>query len=104
MSVVENFSRMASHMVNGMMVHEQLINAYLFLGLKGYAECHKYHYLEETKSYISLCEYSVEHFDQIITARINPDGIPEIIPISLLLLWNIPCSFLWMRFPFLRLA
>ena len=82
MSVVENFSRMASHMVNGMMVHEQLMNAYLFLGLKGYAECHKYHYLEETKSYISLCEYSVEHFDQIVTARINPEGIPEIIPMS----------------------
>ena len=80
MSVVENFSRMASHMVNGMMVHEQLMNAYLFLGLKGYAECHKYHYLEETRSYISLCEYSVEHFDQIVTATIEPGGIPEIIP------------------------
>lgn len=82
MSVVENFARMASHMVEGMMVHEQLMNAYLFIGLKGYAACHKYHYLEETKGYISLCEYSVEHFDRMITANIDPKNLPEIIPNS----------------------
>ena len=82
MTVVENLSRMASHMISGMMVHEQLMNAYLFIGLKGYAACHEYHYLEETKSYISICKYSIEHFDEIVSAPLNPNDIPTIIPTS----------------------
>ena len=54
MSIDEIFSKMSEHMVKGMMVHEQLMNSYLYLGLKGYAACHEYHYLEETKGVLPL--------------------------------------------------
>ena len=82
MTVVENFSRIATHMVKGMMTHEQLMNAYLFIGLPGYAACHKYHYLSETESYISLCEYAANHFDTIISTIQPIHDIPDIIPKS----------------------
>ena len=82
MNAVEIFSRMATHMVKGMMTHEQLMNAYLFLGLHGCAACHEYHYIKETESYISLCKYTAEHFDSIIGTNQPINDIPDIIPKS----------------------
>lgn len=78
MTVEENFSRLASHMVQGMMVHEQLMNSYLFLGLKGYAACHEYHYLSETKGYVKLCKFKMDRYGTICKANVVSD--PKVIP------------------------
>lgn len=61
------------------MVHEQLMNSYLFLSLHGYATCHEYHYLSETRGYIRLCKYVSDHFDVIIQSGrpSDPGVIPE---------------------------
>lgn len=82
MSIDEIFSKMSAHMVKGMMVHEQLMNSYLFLGLKGYAACHEYHYLEETKMHIKLSKYSVNHYSSLIKESFDKADVPEIIPMS----------------------
>lgn len=76
MSVEEIFSAFSSRIVKGMMVHSQLMNSYLFLGLKGYAKCHEYHYIEETKSYIKLCRYSAEHLNRLCgNSEVSDPGI-----------------------------
>lgn len=79
MELKEIYSKIASHMIKGMMVHEQLANYYDFLGLKGYKRCHEYHFLCETLSYRSVCRYFINHHDMLIPEeRIeDPDIIPE---------------------------
>ena len=82
MSIDEIFSKMSAHMVKGMMVHEQLMNSYLFLGLKGYAACHEYHYLEETKGHLELLKYCTDHYSSLIKETFDRSDVPEIIPTS----------------------
>ena len=81
MPVADIFKSMASHMIEGMMVHEQLMNSYRFLGLSGYAAVQEYHYLSETCGYIRLCKYATNHFDIIIPSD-STQNIPKIIPVS----------------------
>ena len=79
-TVEDIFKELASHMVEGLMIHEQLMNCYIFLGTDGYAECHKYHYLEETNGYIKLTEYYSNHHRGILSpGKVDP---PDIIPES----------------------
>lgn len=80
MSIREEFVKLASHMVKGMMTHEQLMNSYLFLGLPGYAHLHEKHYLSETKSYVKLCKYASSHYSMLLQAERVED--PEVIPPS----------------------
>lgn len=82
MSIDEIFSKMSEHMIKGMMVHEQLMNSYLYLGLKGYAACHEYHYLEETKGHIRLNTYKIEHYDSLVVGTFDRSDVPRIVPDS----------------------
>ena len=79
MTVEEIYSRIANHMIQGMMMHEQLANYYDFLGLKGYKRCHEYHYMKETCSYRSVCRYFINHHNQLIPYSdvSNPNVIPD---------------------------
>lgn len=70
-------NRIASHMVKGMMIHEQLAEYYLFLNLKGYARCHEYHFMEETCCYRKFCKYYMKHHQKLIKTEID---IPEVVP------------------------
>lgn len=66
MTVDEIFSTLASHMIRGMMTHEQMANYYDFLGLSGYKECHEYHFMHETCTYRKLCKYFISHHNKLI--------------------------------------
>ena len=79
MEVKEIYSKLAAHMIKGMMVHEQLANYYDFLGLKGYKRCHEYHFLKETIGYRSLNRYFINHHNTLIPEeRVeDPNVIPE---------------------------
>ena len=72
------FEELASHMLQGIMTHEQLMNCYTFLGLKGYAKCHEYHYISETKGLIALTDFYYDtHRGILKTIGItNPDIVP----------------------------
>lgn len=79
-TVGEIYKELASHMVEGLMIHEQLMNCYVFLGTEGYAKCHEYRYLDETKGYIKLCRYYSDHHRGILSpGQVIP---PDIIPAS----------------------
>ncbi len=80
MTLADIYSKIAAHMVEGIMVHEQLMNCYRFFGLEGYAKCHEYHYLSETKGYIRLCKYFMDHHRGLI--KVTEQRIPDIIPSS----------------------
>ena len=79
MTVEEIFSQIAAHMIEGLMVHSQLSDYYGFLGLKGYQECHKYHYFAENANYKKIANYYLKHYDKLVLDMPfkNPDVIPE---------------------------
>lgn len=80
MTVDEIFKNLATHMVKGFMTHEELANYYDFLALKGFKQCHEYHYLEEFKGYRKLYHYYTEHFNKIL--KTDPVDQINIIPSS----------------------
>ena len=73
MTVDEIFTKITSHMIEGMMIHDELTNAYDFLGLYGFAKCHEYHHLEETKGYTCLMRYYSTRYHKLL----NIDKIPQ---------------------------
>jgi hypothetical protein len=79
MTVEEIYQKIANHMIEGMMTHEQLANYFDFLGLAGYKRCHEYHYLDESLAYRSLCRYYINHDNKLImyTKREKVALIPE---------------------------
>lgn len=78
MTVEEIFGLIAQHMIKGMMVHVQLSDYFNFIGLKGYAKCHEYHYYEESKNYRDLVNYYMRHYNKIVLDL--PVENPHIIP------------------------
>ena len=66
MTVEEIFSRLSSHGIRGMMIHEQMANYYDFLGLDGYKQCHDYHYICETLDHRKLQKFFVSRYNKLI--------------------------------------
>lgn len=79
MPLEEIFSYIIAHMIEGLMVHDQLSNMYNFLGLEGYKAKHEYHYYCENKNYRELTKYFIEHYNKLVADRPfkNPNIIPE---------------------------
>lgn len=69
MTIDESFATISDRMIGGIMFHIQLSNYFNFLGLKGYAECHKYHYYDENKHYVDLCDYYINHYNKLIAEK-----------------------------------
>lgn len=80
MTVEEIYADVAAHMIEGLMIHEQLANYYDFLGLGGYKRCHEYHYIEESVKYRGLYRYFINHHNKLIPEK-DIDA-PEVIPES----------------------
>lgn len=66
MTVDEIFSKIAEHMLHGIMFHEQVANCYGFLSLPGYKKCHEYHYYSEICNYRCLYNYCLDHCNKLI--------------------------------------
>ena len=80
MTVEEIFNKLASHMVEGIMYHDDMAKAYDFLGLSGFARCHDYHHICETKEYRQLSHYYSTHFHKLI--KLEQLKQPQIVPDS----------------------
>lgn len=74
------FKEIINHMVEGLMIHEELSNYYLFLGLPKYAKCHEKHYYSENKNYKKFYNYYITTYNKLIP-NIKVD-VPEVIPQS----------------------
>ena len=78
MELAEIYSKIASHMIKGVMFHTQMADYYDFLCLQGYRACHEYHMYDEMCAYRSLCHYVINHHNMLIPdERIeSPNAIP----------------------------
>lgn len=80
MTCDEVFKKIINHMVEGLMVHEELSNYYLFLGLPKYAKCHEKHYFFENKTYKKFYNYYITTYNKLIpNIKVS---VPEVIPQS----------------------
>ena len=79
MTTEEIFNKIISHMVEGIMIHDELANGYDFLGLYGFAKCHDYHHLEETCSYRKMSHYYSTHYHKLllVDTQVRQNIIPE---------------------------
>lgn len=79
MTIEEVFSQMSDHMIQGIMFHAQMSDYYNFLGLKGYAKCHEYHFVCENYNFRKLSHYYLGHYNKIIQElqTENPKAIPS---------------------------
>ena len=66
MNIERIFSQLAAHMRKGLQLHDQMGNIYGFLNLKGYQKCQEYHFFIESKSYKSLHNFFIFHFQKLI--------------------------------------
>lgn len=78
MKVEEIFNQLVQHMLEGLMIHSQMADYFNFLGLKGFKECHEYHYFEESTNYRRIVNYYMEHYNKLISDL--PFENPQIIP------------------------
>ena len=79
MTIEEIFNKIASHMVEGIMIHDEMANAYDFLGLFGFAKLHDCQHLEETCAYRKLAHYYSTHYHKLlkIDTQVRQTIIPE---------------------------
>lgn len=76
--LMETYSIISSHLIKGLMIHNQLMSYYAFLGLNGYSKFHQHQYLEESANYAKLLQYYTKHHNMLIFNSLVSD--PEIIP------------------------
>jgi hypothetical protein len=79
MTVSEIFEKLNSHLVEGVMFHDQLAEYYDFLNLHGYKRCHEYHAFCEFKTRRKIMSYYLNHYNLLPLAEkaTNPKAIPE---------------------------
>ena len=80
MTIEEIFVKLTNHMLEGVMIHEQFISYYQFLGLDGYSKCHEKHFKSESKNYRNIYNYYIKTYNKLLPASQFPQ--PEIIPSS----------------------
>lgn len=78
MTVEEIFTKLASHMLEGVMIHDKFAQAYDFLGLCGFAACHLHHKTEEMNGFDCLIHYYSHHYHKLLQIDSIPQ--PDIIP------------------------
>ena len=79
MTVDEIFSKIGAHAIEGMMTHDDLMNYYDFLGLRGMKTLHKYHSYQKMR-YQKICRHFVSHHNKLLPySKVNSDTnvIPE---------------------------
>lgn len=80
MTIEEIFINLTNHMLEGVMIHEQFISYYKFLGLDGYSKCHEKHFKMESKEYRKVYCYYITTYNKLLPKNSFPQ--PDIIPDS----------------------
>lgn len=78
MTIENIFNKLANHMVEGIMYHDDMAKAYDFLGMYGFAKCHDYHHFMEEAHYRDLSHYYATHCFKLLQLGEIPQ--PKIIP------------------------
>lgn len=75
----EVFSKIVSHLIEGMMLHDRMADYYDFLGLMGFKRLHEYHYLCDAVELRGVHRYYINHFNMLIPEQnvVSPWSIPS---------------------------
>lgn len=78
MTVDEIFAKINSHMIEGVMLHDQMAEYYDFLNFHGYKRCHEYHAMKEFAERRALIRYYINHYNRLLPEEDakNPAFIP----------------------------
>lgn len=82
MTVEEIFKNIVSHVLEGIMMHEEFANYFAFLGLHEYEGKQREQYLEESKLLNSINEHYINSYCKLIP-RMKLGEIPKHIPDSM---------------------
>lgn len=80
MPAIDVFAKVSDHLIDGMMMHEQMADYYNFLGLDGFKRLHEYHFLCETISMRRIHRYSIDHCNRLLPVA-NTKHI-DVIPVE----------------------
>lgn len=78
MTVEEIFSKLGTHMREGIMYHDDFAQVFNFLCLRGYAAQQEHQFIEESNSYKYLLRYYTKHYHKLLLIENVPQ--PKIIP------------------------
>ena len=73
MTVEQIYKTISQRVLSGIMFHSDMIDYYRFLSLDGYAKCHEYRMIDESKAYRKLREKYLHIYDKLI----KDDDIPR---------------------------
>lgn len=82
MTTEEIFSEIALHMIEGVMIHEEMASYFAFLRLNGYEALQTERYMDESKSLNQLYSYYIRHYGRLVP-KPEIKTIPQVIPDSL---------------------
>ena len=79
MEIEEIFTKIISHMKEGIQFHYEMFQGYNFLSLAGFSLCHAYHFKEESMNCMKLYNYYILHFHKLIQENVtlNTTLIPK---------------------------
>ena len=66
MTVQEIFESLSRRMLDGIMLHSDMVDYYSFISLNGYAKCHEMHMIAESKSFRKLRKHYLDSHDMLI--------------------------------------
>lgn len=66
MELSEVYKNMSSHMIRGLMLHDELTKIFDYLNLDGYSALHKHNYEHENDNYRKLNKYYINHHNKLI--------------------------------------
>lgn len=72
MKSAEIFGKISTHQVEGIMMHDQMADAFLFLGLPGFSEMHEKQYHEENEGMRKTHKYYISRMNMLVC-----EGHPE---------------------------
>lgn len=73
MTTVKQIYKSLSHrMLTGVMLHSDMVDYYKFLSLDGYAKCHEYRMISESRAYRKLRSKYLHIYDALIQDDDNP--------------------------------
>ena len=66
MTVEEIFESISNRMLDGIMLHSDMVDYYRFIALNGYAKCHEMHMISESKAFRKLRKHYLDNHDKLI--------------------------------------
>lgn len=80
MTVEDVFANINSHIIEGIMFHDQMAEYFDFLNLHGYKRMHEYHALDEFVERRGIIRYYTNHYNKLLPEL--PVTDPSVVPIS----------------------